>query len=290
MPTTERLARFSRDPKAAGSFQFTARDLTILSIVAEHRFIRSEWIVTLAGGSRQQVLRRLHLLFHHGYLERPRAQLDYFHRGGSSSIIYGLASRGAGRLRHDLDLPFDRMNWMSKTRPAKRLFLEHTVLISDFMATQHCECQRSKSRLLTENELEKPKGRENSRMPFRWSARQCSGRSVTVVPDKVFAVESAQPDGRVVRQHYLLEADRGTMPVTRSNPRQTSIMRKLLTYTLLSRDSLPQNCSVVILSGSASRLSSIVAAIAAAGLPKRLFKMAHYDDMIIKSPMPTTPH
>jgi hypothetical protein len=106
----------------------------------------------------------------------------------------------------------------------------------------------------------------------------------------VFAVESAQPDGRVVRQHYLLEADRGTMPVTRSNPRQTSIMRKLLTYTLLSRDSLPQNCSVVILSGSASRLSSIVAAIAAAGLPKRLFKMAHYDDMVIKSTVPTTPH
>lgn len=121
----QRLPRFKRDPDAAGAFQFTKRDLEILRHVAEHRFIRSEWLVSLAGGSRQQVLRRLHLLYHHGYLERPAAQLDYFHRGGSKSIIYGLASRGAGRLRRDLSMPFERMDWTTRNRSVGRLFLEH---------------------------------------------------------------------------------------------------------------------------------------------------------------------
>ena len=135
MPSTQqRLPRFTRDPDAAGSFQFTKRDLEILRHIAEHRFIRSEWLVKLVGGSPQQVLRRLSLLYHHGYLDRPRVQLDYFHRGGSSSLIYGLASRGAGRLRRDLNMPFERMDWTTRNKGVGRLFLEHTVMVSDFMA------------------------------------------------------------------------------------------------------------------------------------------------------------
>lgn len=93
--TQQRLPRFKRAPEAAGSFQFTPRDLELLRNIAEHRFIKSEWLVKLVGGSRQQVLRRLNLLYHHGYLDRPHCQLDYYHQGGSRSMIYGLASRGA---------------------------------------------------------------------------------------------------------------------------------------------------------------------------------------------------
>jgi hypothetical protein len=123
----QRLPRFKRDPEAAGSFQITQRDLELLRHVAEHRFIRSEWLVKLVGGSRQQVLRRLNLLYHHGYLERPRCQLDYYHEGGSKSLVYGLASRGAGRLRRDLDMPFERMDWTTRNKSVGRLFLEHTL-------------------------------------------------------------------------------------------------------------------------------------------------------------------
>ena len=56
----QRLPRFTRAPDAAGSFQFTPRDLEILRHVAEHRFIKSEWLIKLVGGSKQQELRRLH--------------------------------------------------------------------------------------------------------------------------------------------------------------------------------------------------------------------------------------
>lgn len=230
----QRLPRFKRDDKAAGSFQFTPRDLEILRHVAEHRFIRSEWIIKLVGGSRQQLLRRLNLLYHHGYLERPRCQLDYYHQGGSKSLVYGLASRGAGRLRRDLNMPFERMDWTTRSKRIGRLFLDHTLMVSDFMAALELDCrQRPDVRLLHAHELPQPKGRGNSREPFCWSVDIPGKRRVGVVPDKVFALEVSSPDGRIEHTQYFLEADRGTMPISRSNQKGTSLRRKLESYRRL---------------------------------------------------------
>jgi hypothetical protein len=49
--------------------QLTDRDRNIIRQIYRHRLLRSSQIVALVGGSRQQVLRRLHLLFHHGYVD-----------------------------------------------------------------------------------------------------------------------------------------------------------------------------------------------------------------------------
>ena len=227
----QRLPRFTRDPDAAVSFQFTKRDLEILRHVAEHRFIKSAWLVKLVGGSKQQVLRRLNSLYHHGYLDRPRAQLDYYHEGGSRSMVYGLASRGAGRLRRDLNMPFERMEWATRTKRVGRLFIEHTLIVSDFMAGLELDCrERADIRLLYPHELPKPNGRENSREPFRWTVDLPGKRRVGVVPDKVFALEISQSDRRIERTHYFLEADRGTMPIERRDLRQSCVLRKLKAY------------------------------------------------------------
>ena len=235
----QRLPRFTRDADAAGSFQFTKRDLEILRHVAEHRFIRSNWLINLVGGSHQQLLRRLNLLYHHGYLERPRCQIDYYHKGGSKNLVYGLASRGAGRLRHDLDMPFSRMEWTTRNRRIGRLFLEHTLMVSDFMAALELECRaRVDVRLFYGSELPKPKGREQSRAPFRWTVDLPGKRSVSVVPDKVFAINTTRTDGKVTRIHYFLEADRGTMPVIRKSTQKSSIYVKLKSYLVLHTSDL----------------------------------------------------
>lgn len=227
----QRLPRFKRDPNSTEAFQITARDIEILRNVAEHRFIRSEWLVKLVGGSRQQLLRRLNLLYHHSYLERPRAQLDYYHEGGSKSLVYGLASRGAGRLRRDLDMPFHRMDWTTRNKGVGRLFLEHTLMVSDFMAALELDCrQRPDVCLLYAHELPQPKGRENRREPFRWTIDLPGKRRVGVVPDKVFALEVTHPDGRIERTHYFLEADQGTMPIERRDLRQSCVLKKLIAY------------------------------------------------------------
>src|SRR5260221_10641451 len=130
--TFPRHPRFRRAEKFA-PMELTERDAQILRAVNRHRFLRSHQIADLVGGSRQQVLRRLQRLYHHGYVERPTCQIDYYQRGGSRSIAYGLASRGAAHLRRVDDIPFSRLDRTSPNRSVKHLFLEHALMVSDII-------------------------------------------------------------------------------------------------------------------------------------------------------------
>ena len=89
----KRLPRFKR--ANAGRLQITDRDISILTYVHKYHFLSSNHIASLAGGSSQQIRRRLQLLFHNGYLERPKAQLDYFAQSGTQPMVYGLGTKGA---------------------------------------------------------------------------------------------------------------------------------------------------------------------------------------------------
>src|ERR1035438_6307979 len=127
---SSRLPRFKR-ASAVPAIKLTERDREIIRLVERFRFVRSSHICSLIPGSPQQLLRRLQLLYHHGFLERPRAQLDYYHRGGSRHMVYGLGSKGAALLRSDLGPGFVQVRWGEKNRAAGRVFLEHALLVSD---------------------------------------------------------------------------------------------------------------------------------------------------------------
>ncbi|TAK95379.1 MAG: DeoR family transcriptional regulator, partial [Verrucomicrobia bacterium] len=71
-----RLPRFKRSPDIA-SMRLTERDREILRHIYRHRFLRTDHLTKLLSGSPQQIRRRLQKLYHHGYLERPRCQIDY---------------------------------------------------------------------------------------------------------------------------------------------------------------------------------------------------------------------
>ncbi len=74
LTTTRRKKRFVRDSSV--SLQLTDRDIKIIKLVYQCRFISSDCIIGLLGGSRKGILNRLHLLFHHaGFLDRPKAQI-----------------------------------------------------------------------------------------------------------------------------------------------------------------------------------------------------------------------
>ncbi len=85
-----RLTRFRRVAKVA-PIKLTERDHKIIQLIHLHRFLRSKQIIALIGGSAQNLSRRLHWLFHHGYLERPRAQLQCCKRNGSQ--LYSKSKR-----------------------------------------------------------------------------------------------------------------------------------------------------------------------------------------------------
>lgn len=202
--------------------QLMERDHEIIRQIHRHRFLRSWQIIALVGGSKQQILRRLKLLYHHGYLERPRSQLDYYHTGGSRHIVYGLGSKSMAVLKERFGIEVKRAG--EKDRAVGKIFLNHEVLVSDIMVAIELACRKSNGvRLIHGDEISLPEKVRRLRQPFRW--RVNAGMKLTAFPDRVFALESTNQ-----RAYFFLEADRGTMPVTRSNLSQTSFNRKLIAY------------------------------------------------------------
>ena len=89
-----RRPRFRRAPEPP-AFRLTDDDVHIVRQLARHRFLKSTHIAALVGRSLDRTNDRLLRLFHAGYIDRPRAQLDYYPTAGSSPIAYALADRGA---------------------------------------------------------------------------------------------------------------------------------------------------------------------------------------------------
>ena len=154
-----RLPRFERVATIA-PIHLAERDQEILWLVHRHRFLRSHQIVALIGGSPQQLSRRLQLLFHHGYLERPRAQLQYYERSGSQTIAYGLGNK-IGSL-----LQLNPASQGEKNRAIGRMYLEHALLVSEVMVALEIACRRYGVRLVHEDELNLP-----VKAPLQWRVK-----------------------------------------------------------------------------------------------------------------------
>jgi len=225
-----RLPRFKRASTVA-PIQLTERDYQIIQLVQRHRFLRSSHIVALLAGSSQQILRRLQLLYHHGYLERPRAQIDYYQHGGSHYIVCGIGNKGAALLKAQFSIPFEQFNWSTKNRSVGRIFIEHALLVSDIMVRIELACRENGSiRLISGDELTLSSTINRQRQLFKWRVTVNNGVKLGIIPDCVFALEYPGPDGHRDRAFFFLEADRGTMPVIRRRLSQTSFYRKLLAY------------------------------------------------------------
>ena len=224
-----RLPRFRR-AQDAPLIRLTARDQQILTLIHRHRFLRSNHLTSLLPGSRQQILRRLQMLYHSGYLERPRCQIDYYHRGGSRTMVYGLGNKGAGWLKREHSLPFHRLDWPKKST-VQRLSLEHALLVSDVMVAVETACRkRAHIRFHTADELNPATGMDGKFGLFHWKVFGARGRADGVIPDGIFGLEFLNRPRDQNQVWFCLEADRGTMPVFRSRLDQSSFHRKLLAY------------------------------------------------------------
>ncbi len=236
-----RRPRFDRAP--VRGIALTPRDLQILRAVYRHRLLRSTHLVALSGSSRQATLRRLQLLFHHGYLDRPSMQLDWYARG-SEPLVYALGNRGAEILESLDGVRRCGIRWDTKNRNLSRVFLHHSLAVSEVMVAFEVACrEREGVRFIPPEEVlaGAPEATRRLRLPFRWQVEVRQGGNLHrlgVEPDKVFGFHFE--GGPENRQHayFFLEADRGTMPVTRKGLAQTSFVRKLLAYQETWRQSL----------------------------------------------------
>src|SRR5450631_3561181 len=151
--TTSRAKRFERR-QAPAPFQLTERDLRILGHVARHRFLSSQHLAKLDGGSEQNLLRCLRVLFDHGYLDRPYAQLAHTAVVGPRPMVYGLGRHGAQALREQGHGLHDGIDWTERNKRAGVKFIEHTLAIADFMVGLELACrERTDVELIREHDV-----------------------------------------------------------------------------------------------------------------------------------------
>jgi len=228
--TTEKHPRKPRFRRVeAVSFQLQKRDLEIIRLVHKHRFLSSEHIIALMQGSRKGILRRLHLLFHGRYLDRPLDQIKPF-VSGSRPLVYALGPRGAGLLFEEFGIFCGKVDWTWKNREVKRIYLEHTLMVAHFMVCLELACRRHGGVRVIETE-EIVKGRPMLRVKtnFKFNG-QVHHLSYSLEPDKLFGLHFLnEPEGSN-RAFFLLEADRSTMPVKRANPYKSSFEKKIRGY------------------------------------------------------------
>src|ERR671938_1376618 len=148
-----RRPRFRR-AAAPLPFRLTEDDVEIVRVVARHRLIRSTHIAALVGRSLDRTNDRLMRLFHAGYIDRPRAQLDYYPTFGSAPMIYALADQGVRLLKECDGIEFRNPEWSRKNREAGRPFIEHQIEIVDFeVGLQRAVRERSGIRLITAEDM-----------------------------------------------------------------------------------------------------------------------------------------
>jgi hypothetical protein len=246
----------------------TSRDLEILRVVHRHRLLRSTHLTALLGGSRQTTLRRLQLLFHHGYLDRPPMQLDWYTRG-SEPLVYALGNRGAEILEAEGVVRPRGVRWDTKNRNLSRRFLHHTLAVAEVMVAFEVACRsREGVRFIPPEEVLAGVPPETRRLPFRWQVEvrhEEKSYRLGIEPDRVFGLHfEGAPENRR-HAFFFLEADQGTMPVMRKGLAQTSFLRKLLAYQETWRQGLHRthlgipNFRVLTVTASQERVKHFVA-------------------------------
>lgn len=239
--TSRRKRRFVRE--TPDPFQLTDRDIAMIRLVAQHRFLRSTHLSDLSQAPHKKVCDRLTSLFHAGYLDRPRAQFDHYREGGGSSpIVYALGNSGAQLLIERDGADVANVDWARKNDLAGRQFMQHTLAIADVrVALQSAIRNRPGFRILEPKQLLEAAPPETQRRERPWTWRSKVHYNDTtielgVAPDYSFGIQF--PDGRF--RAFLVECDRGTMPVDRANLQQTSLKRKFLAYAAAKRADLHQ--------------------------------------------------
>lgn len=239
LTSPHRKRRFVRETPEP--FQLTERDIALVRLVAAHRFLRSTHLSELIEAPHKKVCDRLTSLFHAGILDRPRNQLEHYREGGgSSALVYALANRGAQLLIERDGLESADIDWARKNDAARRTFIMHTLAIADVrVALKRAVRFRPGFQILEPEQLLEmaPEVTRRRERPWTWHTKLHHNDATIelgVTPDYAFGIQ--YPDGRF--RAFLVECDRGTMPVDRANLLQTSLKRKFLAYSAAKRAGL----------------------------------------------------
>ena len=272
LPTTELTLKLKRRPKYVPAALppaglITSRDVEIIRQVMRHRFLNSTQIAELLDASPKKIVERLTFLFHNQYLDRPHEYRKLYRPGGGSErMAYALATRGAQLLLEHGASADPSLDWARKNREATHRFIEHTLAIAELRVALVGAVRRRAGFTLLEPEkllAAMPAATRAMQNPWLWKAHvthNSVAREVGLVPDYAFSI--VFPDGK--QRPCLVECDRGTMPIDRSNLDQTSVLKKFLGYTAGRRAKLHQRqfdwkaFRVLVITNTAGRAQNLV--------------------------------
>ena len=228
---TKRRPRFKRDQSL--TLHLNERDKKIIHLVYENRLMTSEQVKASIDGSDQNITRRLGKLYHAGYLDRPEAQKEPFMR---KPMVYALGDLGAEFLSVELDLPINSLDWRGKNRQAKKDFLSHTLMVSEFLTIAQLACRQINNiEFIGPDQIIENRPGKLIGHPLAWKIEipkqtgQGRQAKIQVVPDSAFALRFHE-NGQTSEAFFFLEADRGSEPIKRQNLFRSSIYKKLLCY------------------------------------------------------------
>jgi hypothetical protein len=217
------------------SIALTERDLSIFGALSRYRYLRSTYLHAFAGGlSETRFKERLGDLFHEGYLDRPEQQWQ-FAQARYSPAVYEIGKRAQAALNECAASSCGPRKYLGAT--AHRQFA-HSVAICECLASiELATLALPAVRFIPWSEIlaRAPADTQASPMPLRLAT------SGGIIPDGLFGLEY-QDEGKKVYRFFALEYDRGTMPIARSNPTQTSYLAKLATYAQFLASGGPRAC------------------------------------------------
>lgn len=176
-------------------FRLGEGELKILQDLADYRFLHTGHLFALNPDlSARSIQRKLKLLFHAGYIDRPASQISYGEP--STNLIYAIGRKGAQLIFKDKRA---ESNWTRKNQLVKADKIQHELLISNFRVVLTLALKKSKTAKLSHWQTEGLRDNVYVR-----------GESIPFSPDGYFTIKEKVKDG-VEKLHFFLEADRGTM-------------------------------------------------------------------------------
>ena len=229
-----------RRTRTGRRIELTERDIELFKLLNRYTYLRSNFLYAFLGGnSETRFKERLGHLYHDGrYIDRPEQQWQ-FANCRYMPVIYTLDVRGERVLREQglvEDSPLLKQDRMS----AHRQFA-HQLMICDCVASIELGVRRDPNlRFISWQQIvaKAPEETRNADNPFRIPVSisrtgPCTSglhaADIAIIPDALFGLEYRADETKTYR-FFALEADRGMMPVARSNLSQTSYLRKILAY------------------------------------------------------------
>jgi hypothetical protein len=229
-----RFRRVSQEERPA--FRLTERDRELLRVIFAYRFITADMLqdlappvtltenqqkaldkliaakkekATTAGSAtaerpqrtRREILRRLQMLFHHGYVQRRKIS-DH------DPIVYSLGNKGADLLTLHYGVDRMKIDWTTKNREAGERYMRHGMMVSRFRHALELALRKSPGAAL---DFWEPGGAFKASVKYTDAVNTREGTRTQVVegaviPDGLFVVKHGEK-----RIHYFLECDRSTM-------------------------------------------------------------------------------